>query len=283
MHYAVEILILFLLFTSYASLQKGALKVQLQPHPVPFFPMNSSVHDFYDGEISTPFVTIVDTDASFVMYYAPWDFDCQMVRAEFEHLANQFGSQVYFAAINCWHWHGECHQHFPRIRTFPLLLAYIGSSKGIQYRGPLQGAYMSKFLEAILRPLERVNRADDLDRLLVKSNAVLTGYFDFRVPKPLGFKSFYLASTRYLEYDVHRTVSFATITNPTAAAALGIDVKATKNYDIRLHLWNETLIYPHNGSAKLNLDRLLPWIYHRSHGPVQWLSPTGRKSELIQK
>ena len=78
--------------------------------------------------------------------------------------------QVYFAAINCWHWHGECHQHFPRIRTFPLLLAYIGSSKGIQYRGPLQGAYMSKFLEAILRPLERVNRADDLDRLLVKSN-----------------------------------------------------------------------------------------------------------------
>lgn len=58
--------------------------------------MNSSVHDFYDGEISTPFVTIVDTDASFVMYYAPWDFDCQMVRAEFEHLANQFGSQVIY-------------------------------------------------------------------------------------------------------------------------------------------------------------------------------------------
>ena len=71
---------------------------------------------------------------------------------------------------------------------------------------------------------------------------MVTGYFNFGEPKPTGFKSFYVASSRYLEYDVHRTVVFAAVTNPTAAVSLGIDPTPPNKYDIRLHLWNETLV-----------------------------------------
>ena len=171
--------------------------------------------------------------------------------------------QVYFAAINCWYWYGECHQHFPKIRTFPLVLAYIGGNKGIQYKGPLTHAYIEKFLTTILRPLERVETVSDLLHLLTKSHvsfkkaficwfilrfwcfirqAVVTGYFNFTQPKPFGFQSFYIASSRYLEHDVHRSVAFAVVTNPSAAKALGIEPIQPGHFDIRLHLWNETLV-----------------------------------------
>ena len=78
--------------------------------------------------------------------------------------------------------------------------------------------------------------------------AVLTGYFNFTQPKPLGFKSFYVASSKYLQHDGHRSVAFAAITDPSTASAIGIDPHLPADhhhhrpYDIRLHLWNETLV-----------------------------------------
>jgi hypothetical protein len=82
------------LFEVYCIGTKRALKVGLQPPPVPFFETNSSVDDYYNGEISTPFLAVAEADVSLVMYYAPWDFDSQMARNEIEEVANQFSDQV---------------------------------------------------------------------------------------------------------------------------------------------------------------------------------------------
>lgn len=73
---------------------------------------------------------------------------------------------------------------------------------------------------------------------------VVTGYFNFSDAQPQGFYSFYVASLKYLEYDVHRSTRFAVITNPRAASDLGISELTAPSmpYDIRLHLWNETLV-----------------------------------------
>lgn len=81
--------------------------------------------------------------------------------------------------------------------------------------------------------------------LLLFLQAVVTGYFNFSMIKPNGFYSFYLASLRNLEHDVHKSIVFATITNPTAASRLGINLSNASPHnqiDIRLHLWNETLV-----------------------------------------
>ena len=61
---------------------------------MPFFKLNSSVHDFKDGDITTPFTAVLAADISLVMYYAPWDFDSQMVRQELEIVANKLKDQV---------------------------------------------------------------------------------------------------------------------------------------------------------------------------------------------
>ena len=70
------------------------LKIQLQPLPVPFLFTNSSVNDFYYGDISTPFSAVITSDVSLVMYYAPWDFDSQLTRSALERIAQKYRGQV---------------------------------------------------------------------------------------------------------------------------------------------------------------------------------------------
>ena len=116
MRYLGEICLVILALVSYVSLQKGwvkfrssrfprlkltrvaflfrALKVQLQPLPVPFFFANTSVNDFYRGDISTPFSAVIASDVSLVMYYAPWDFDSQLARAAMDRIALKYKGQV---------------------------------------------------------------------------------------------------------------------------------------------------------------------------------------------
>lgn len=37
---------------------------------------------------------VTDADFSFVMYYAPWDAECQAIKEEFESVAQYYHSQV---------------------------------------------------------------------------------------------------------------------------------------------------------------------------------------------
>ena len=40
-------------------------------------------------------------------------------------------------------------------------------------------------------------------------------------------------------------------------------------------------IYPSAESA-IDLNRLLHWVHYRSHSPIQWIWPSGRKNKVIQ-
>lgn len=66
----------------------------MQPPPVPFFERNSTVKDFYWGEVATPFSSVINSDVSLILYYAPWDLDSQLTRTEFDVIAKQFEGQV---------------------------------------------------------------------------------------------------------------------------------------------------------------------------------------------
>lgn len=90
----------------------SALKTQFQPPPVPFLYRNSSVNDFYGGDIATPFTSVLSSDVSLVMYYAPWDFDSQLTRKVFDDLASKYKSQV------CHSNKVHLHQELPRYRWF---------------------------------------------------------------------------------------------------------------------------------------------------------------------
>ncbi|KAI9550768.1 hypothetical protein GHT06_004553 [Daphnia sinensis] len=282
MQYFGEIFIIILfVFTSYASLQKGALKVQFQSPSVPLLHYNATVREFYNGDIAIPFYSVLQSDVSLVLYYAPWDFDSQLAVQDFEKIAKKYKGQIFCTSINCWVNSGSCKKTFPKLRSFPLILGYVGANRGVQYRGPSQFEYLDNFVQSLLTPLVRIETVAELNKLLIQSTAVITGFFNFDLAKPNGFYPFYTASLRYLEYDSRKTVVFAIITNPSAAQRLGINLVKPHQFDLRLHMWNETLIYPYNENS-IDTSHLLQWIYYRSHSPMQFISPNGRKNQMIQ-
>ena len=62
---------------------------------MPLLNSNATVRDFYGGDIATPFTTVIHSDVSLVMYYAPWDFDSQLAIHDFEKIANKYKGQVH--------------------------------------------------------------------------------------------------------------------------------------------------------------------------------------------
>lgn len=69
-------------------------KISKPPIARPFFDQNSVVMDFYKGHLSAMIERVTQVDFSFVMYYAPWDAESQVLRQEFENVAHFYSPQV---------------------------------------------------------------------------------------------------------------------------------------------------------------------------------------------
>lgn len=64
------------------------------PAAKPFFNESSVVLDFYKGHLGAMVDRVMSSDFSFIMFYAPWDAECQAAREEFEIVAKYYHSQV---------------------------------------------------------------------------------------------------------------------------------------------------------------------------------------------
>ncbi|KAJ4443908.1 hypothetical protein ANN_05695 [Periplaneta americana] len=235
--------------------------------------------DAYERALSCPrgvipaFERVSESDVSFVMYYAPWDAESQATRAQFKTVAQYYYKQVYFAAINCWQPHSECRQQFSKVQQFPVLIVYTQHNKGIQYKGVREAAHMIRFLQFVLRPLERINNIADIIKLMDVYDALVVGCFDFagNIGGP-GYYTFYSTALKFLERDPHREVGFAVVTNMETGRQLGIEMTPT----VRIYMWNETLQYSHY--AEYAPDVLVKWVAANTHQISVWVSPPGVKS-----
>ncbi|XP_049854183.1 thioredoxin domain-containing protein 11 isoform X2 [Schistocerca gregaria] len=265
--------VLAIIITTYAALQNAPPKISKSPPAVPFFPRTSLVADFFQGNLMSAFQRIAECDVSFIMYYAPWDAESQVLRDQFKAITQFYYRQVYFAAINCWQPRSECRQYFTKLVHFPVFIAYTQHGKGIQYRGPKHAANMARFLTNVIRPLVRIEQPNDLQDLLAHHDAVVVGYFNFLgcLGAP-GYHTFYMTALKYLEHDSQREVAFAVVTNANAAAVLGVEILPA----VSLHLWNETKEYPRD--AEFSSEMLMKWILDNIHQVSVWLSPPGVKS-----
>ncbi|XP_063240266.1 thioredoxin domain-containing protein 11 isoform X2 [Bacillus rossius redtenbacheri] len=229
--------------------------------------------DFYSGQLGAAFERIFASDVSFVMYYAPWDAESQAVRAHFANVARFYRKQVFFAAVNCWQPRGECRQHFPKVQQFPVLVAYVQHTKGVQYKGVKEAGYMAAFLASVLRPLERVRGPRDVLRLAAAHDALVVGFVDLAGPRGgSGFPAFYLASLKLLERDPLREVGVAVATGAAARGELGVG----RTPSARLYLWNETLEFPPD--QPFEAGALADWAWGSARRACAWVTPPGVKS-----
>ncbi|XP_043492101.1 thioredoxin domain-containing protein 11 [Polistes fuscatus] len=274
--YATEIIcfILAVMFTALAALHSSPPRISKPPSARPFFNQSSIVLDFYKGHLSAMIDRVTDIEFSFVMYYAPWDAESQLVRNEFEKVAEYYYPQIFFTAINCWHPNSECRTQYNKIQSYPVLILYPARDSGIQYRGIRTAPYMIRFLHAFINPIIRITNKKSIKQLLVTYDAVIVGYFNFTgLANSPGYKEFYKAAIRSLEKDPNRELAFAVVTNALSSQS---NYDITKTPTASLFMWNETLNYPDD--KEWTSENILNWITSSIHQPTLWLQPPGMKS-----
>lgn len=142
--------------------------------PVKFFdPFGSLVVDFEYGQLREASVLASKHEVTMTMYYAPWDLESQLLKREFELIAEHFDGQINFVAINCWWPDGECSKKFS-IKRFPVLNAFLRGRGDVEYRGPLVASYIIPFLDNLLDPVTTINNDGDLLELRSKHDVSST-------------------------------------------------------------------------------------------------------------
>lgn len=111
------------------------------------------------------FEQAVQADIAVVMFYAPWDAESQAARPIFDAVARFLKDEAYFAAVNCWAPSSECKTHYPKIRSFPVVVVYQQQGSGIVYKGPIESGHLIRFLRAMIRPVIRIQQKHDLVQL----------------------------------------------------------------------------------------------------------------------
>ncbi|XP_051156693.1 thioredoxin domain-containing protein 11 [Leptopilina boulardi] len=263
-----------IIFTILVALQSSPPKISKPPIARPFFNQSSIVTDFYKGHLNALIERIMDSDFSFIMYYAPWDAESQNLRAELETVSKYYHSQIFFAAINCWHPGSECRAQVNKIQSYPVLMLYPSRHSGIPYKGIRTAPYMIQFLDSVMKPIIRITDKIQLDNLLLEKDAVVLGFFNFTgVSKSPGYKEFYLAAVRSLERDPNQEIIYAAITDPKIAE---LNYSVVRFPHAKLFMWNESISYPENN--KWTTDNLLIWSGKEMHRVTLWLQPPGSKS-----
>ncbi|CAK1547197.1 unnamed protein product [Leptosia nina] len=262
-----------LALTTYGALHNSPTKISKVPQAVRFF-NTDLVRDWYKGQLSSALSHINKEDVSFVMYYAPWDAESQYVRTEFETAARVLSDRVHFSAINCWNPGSECRLQHSKIPSWPILMVYTVTSRGILYKGPRNAESMVNFLELIMKPLERVSSTEDLVNLLSICDAVAVGYTPLTHTLKY-YNIWYNTAIKTREFDTIGEVCFAVVTSTELAIDLGIDNVP----NARFMLWNDTKDYIPEGQERAwNESSLVSWLLENFAQPVARIIPMWRKA-----
>ncbi|KFD52721.1 hypothetical protein M514_06377 [Trichuris suis] len=232
------------------------------PQPQPFFGSNSSVVDFYRGQLNELEDLMHQNEVNFVMFYAPWSFECLESRSQFEMLATFYSSQVSFYAINCWEPSGLCRQE-RQPREFPIFQAFIQNVPiGLVYASAVTADYMLKFLDHLINPMVRLSSDAQLASFLALPADRVIGYVGSysRHPDHLYYLTFYYAALKILQSDpLRKVVNFGIITDKSLASRL----------------------YPTNKPFKS--DAIVDWLFDKIGSVNVWGNPSHKRSFALKE
>jgi len=253
--------------------------------PEPFFSSNTSVRDYYRGDVFTGFKDASVYENAFFMFYAPWDRESQEARAQLEQVAQFFhGTDILIAAVNCWYPQSECAKEFvgrnSTLESLPLLIFYPKHQSGIQYRSYMRASSIIRFLQKSRFPLTHLHSAHQLQQLQVEYENVLVGYLPNTTTYQLNpnHKKFIATAFSLLEAAPENPVGVALVTSPLAAKQLHLH----PTQPVRLFTHNTTFVYP---NKTLDVERLVVWTLTSVSQTVHtsWLHLSGTKSRQLKK
>ncbi|KAI8500962.1 protein disulfide isomerase [Branchiostoma belcheri] len=244
----------------------------VNPSPRLFHPM-SPVREFRAGDVQTMKRLIAHSELSMVMFYAPWCAESKLAAQEYVQAAKELHKEIFFAAINCWEYAGECRKKFA-FQKFPKFFVYNSRLEGIEYKGPVTTKHIAKFLRRVASPVTYIRDLEDLVFFCALEDTGVLAYFDFSDWRPpLGYLHYYLAAQNALENKPFHGVNFGVITSQEVAGL----IKVTEPHTVVMtRTLNETLVYPQ--TRNFSHQDILAWVEENKVQTVQWLPLAGVKS-----
>lgn len=137
------------------------------------------MRDYPGGSLETISAQIGSTELSFVLFYAPWCSTSQSARQPYEDVAQFYYREAHFSAINCWQPGSECRAQYTKIKSWPVLMAYL-PGLGVLYNGPWQRDPMMRFVNSFLHPLKRLHDPDELLQEMTGRDATVVAFLDLQ-------------------------------------------------------------------------------------------------------
>ncbi|XP_023941308.2 thioredoxin domain-containing protein 11 isoform X2 [Bicyclus anynana] len=133
---------------------------------------------------------------------------------------------------------------------------------------------MVKFLELIMKPLEKISNTEDLVNLLSICDAVAVGFTPL-TGTSRSYNIWYNVALKFYEFDPIGELCFGAVTSGDLASDLGVDSLP----NARLMLWNDTKEYKSEDSNQSwNETILANWLLENFSQPVARIIPMWKKS-----
>ncbi|KAH8372243.1 hypothetical protein KR093_010705 [Drosophila rubida] len=163
-------------------------------------------------------------EVSLLFYYVSWSSDARQARLVYDGVAHYYKDYAAFGAIDCWHLQCNCtrtHQQLPGMAVnggypdkWPTLIVNYGRQLRLQYLGAWHFEDLTRFMNNLIQPIDRVHSTAELGALWKISDAVVLALLDSA--DSLAYRRFVTTALHWLEFDPERNVRFAVTFGPSA-------------------------------------------------------------------
>lgn len=156
-------------------------------------------------------------EMSLMFYYVSWSSDARQARLVYDGVAHYYKEYASFGAIDCWHLQCNCsrtHRQLPGMAVnggypdkWPTLMVNYGRQVRLQYQGAWHFEDLTRFMNNLIQPIDRVHSTAELGALWSISDAVVLAVLD-SADGPT-YRRFVATAIHWLEFDPERNVRFA--------------------------------------------------------------------------
>lgn len=171
------------------------------------------------------------SEVSLLFYYVSWSSDARQARLVYDGVAHYYKDYASFGAVDCWHLLCNCtrtHRQLPGMAInggypdkWPTLIVNYGRQLRLQYQGAWHFEDLTRFMNNLMQPIDRVHSTLELSALWKISDTVVLALLDSA--DGIAYKRFVATALRWLEFDPERNVRFAVTFGPSAKKMLKVE------------------------------------------------------------
>lgn len=205
------------------------------------------------------------SEVSLVFYYVSWSSDARQARLVYDGVEHYYKDYASFAAVDCWHLLCNCtrtHRQLPGMAInggypdkWPTLIVNYGRQLRLQYQGAWHFEDLTRFMNNLIQPIDRIHTTLELSALWKISDTVVLALLDSS--DDLQYKRFVATSLHWLEFDPERNVRFAVTFGPTAKKMLKVETLSLPQLVL---IDNRHSLHSFNESSSWKPMEILQWL-----------------------